>query len=171
MDSILEDKELKRKHVDLQKRFPKNQVYPKCLAALLCGAAIRMKASTVPSGKGCLGNNIGRLVTWECPLRTDSASWKSLESFIQFTSFCSSCNLPDNSIIVFWSSMSFRLASVSKVELWNFRNSSISVRILLMELHENPFADAIILLVEFDDLVLLELLGVRDEKLSRSILR
>ena len=45
MDSILEDKELKRKHVDLQKRFPIYHVYPKCLAALLCGAAIRMKAS------------------------------------------------------------------------------------------------------------------------------
>ena len=39
------------------------------------------------------------------------------------------------------------------------------------ELHENPFADAIILLVEFGVLVLLELLGIRDEKLSRSILR
>ena len=49
-----------------------------------------------------------------------SASWKSLESFIQFTSFCSSCTLPDNSKIVFWSSMSFRLASVSNVELWKF---------------------------------------------------
>ena len=32
-------------------------------------------------------------------------------------------------------------------------------------------ADAIILLVEFDVLVLLELLGVSDEKFSRSILR
>ena len=46
MDSILEDKELKRKHVDLQKRFPIYHVYPKCLAALLCGAAIQKKAST-----------------------------------------------------------------------------------------------------------------------------
>ena len=36
---------------------------------------------------------------------------------------------------------------------------------------ENPVADAIILLVEFCVLVLLELLGVRDEKLSRNILR
>ena len=34
-------------HVDLQKRFPVYHVYPKCMAALLCGAAIRMKASTV----------------------------------------------------------------------------------------------------------------------------
>ena len=83
----------------------------------------------IPSGIGCLGNNIGWLVTWEFPLRTDSASWKSLESFIQFTSFFNSCNLPDNSIIVFWSLMRFCLASVSKVELWNFRNSSISAKL------------------------------------------
>ena len=82
----------------------------------------------IPSGIGWGGKDTGWLVTWEIPLRTDSASWKSLESFIQFTSFCNSCNLPDNSIIVFWSSMSFRLACVSKVELWNFRNSSISIR-------------------------------------------
>ena len=34
-------------HVDLQKRFPKNHVCPKCLAALLCGAAIRKNASTI----------------------------------------------------------------------------------------------------------------------------
>ena len=42
--------------------------------------------------------------------------------------------------------MSFRLAIVSKVELWNFRNSSISVR-FVDELHENPISVAIILLV------------------------
>ena len=48
---------------------------------------------------------------------------------MQFTSFCSSCTLPDNSKIVFWSSISFRLAIVSQVELWNFRHSSISVRL------------------------------------------
>ena len=83
----------------------------------------------IPPGIGWGGNDTGRLVTWEFPLRTDSASWKSLESFIQFTSFCSSCTLPDNAKIVFWSSISFRLAIVSKVELWNFRTSSISVRI------------------------------------------
>ena len=45
-DSILVDEELIKMQVDLQKRFPKNHVYPKCLAALLCGAAIRKKAST-----------------------------------------------------------------------------------------------------------------------------
>ena len=46
IDSILEDKELMKMHVDLQKRFPIFHVCPKCLAALLCGAAIRKNAST-----------------------------------------------------------------------------------------------------------------------------
>ena len=45
IDAILEDKELMKMHVDLQKRFPICHVCPKCLAALLCGAAIR-KVST-----------------------------------------------------------------------------------------------------------------------------
>ena len=82
-----------------------------------------------PSGIGWGGKDTGRLVTWEFPLRTDSVSWNSLESFKQFTWFCSSCTLPDNSKTVFWSLMSFRLASVSKIELRNFRNSFISVRL------------------------------------------
>ena len=100
---------------------------------MLGGPSLRLgdtkECLNIPSGIGWGGNDTGRLVTWEFPLRTDSASWTSLKSFIQFTSFCNSCNLPDNSIIVFWSSMCFRLAIVSKVELWNFRNSSISVRL------------------------------------------
>ena len=33
-------------HVDLQKRFPIYHVYPKCLAALLRGTALRKNAST-----------------------------------------------------------------------------------------------------------------------------
>ena len=45
IDSILEDKELMKMQVDLQKRFPIYHVCPKCLAALLCGAAIRKNAS------------------------------------------------------------------------------------------------------------------------------
>ena len=39
------------------------------------------------------------------------------------------------------------------------------------ELHEIPISVAIILLVEFCVLLLLELLGIRDEKLSRNTLR
>ena len=46
IDSILMDKELMKMHVDLQKRFPLYHVCPKCLAALLCGTAIRKNAST-----------------------------------------------------------------------------------------------------------------------------
>ena len=46
IDSILEDKELMKMQVDLQKRFPIYHVCPRCLPALLCGAAIRKNAST-----------------------------------------------------------------------------------------------------------------------------
>ena len=46
IDSVLEDKELMKMHVDLQKRFPIYHVCPKCLAALLCGSAIRKNVST-----------------------------------------------------------------------------------------------------------------------------
>ena len=79
MDSILEDKDLKKKHVGLQKRFQIFHVYPKCMAALLCGAAVRMGLN-IPSGIGCGGKDTGRLVTWEFPLRTDSAPRKILRT-------------------------------------------------------------------------------------------
>ena len=45
-DAILEDKELMMTHLDLQKRFPIYHVCPKCLAALLCGSALRKNVST-----------------------------------------------------------------------------------------------------------------------------
>ena len=41
IDSILEDQVLMMTHLDSQKRFPKNHVCPKCLAALLCGSAVQ----------------------------------------------------------------------------------------------------------------------------------
>ena len=46
IDAILECKALMMMHLDLQKRFPKNNVCPKCLAALLCGSALRKNVST-----------------------------------------------------------------------------------------------------------------------------
>ena len=46
-DLTLADKVLKKTLLDLQKRFPIYHVCPKCLAALLCGKAIRRKASTI----------------------------------------------------------------------------------------------------------------------------
>ena len=114
-------------HVDLQKRFPMCHVCPKCLAALLCGSASRKNVSTILQ-IGCGGNDTGRLVTWEFPLRTDSASWNSFESFMKFTSFCSSWSLPDNSMTVSWSSMNFFWVNSSKVEFWNFCNSFCFMR-------------------------------------------
>ena len=47
IDAILEDYELMKMQVDLQKRFPIYHVYPKCLAALLCGSAIRKTVATI----------------------------------------------------------------------------------------------------------------------------
>ena len=104
-----------------------------CVSQMLGGPSLRhgvtKECLNIPSGIGCAGNDTDRLVKWKLPLRIDSASWKSLKLFIQFTLFCNSCTLPESFKIVFWFSMSFRLATVSKAELWNFRNSSISVRL------------------------------------------
>ena len=83
----------------------------------------------IPSRIGWGGNDTGRLGTWEFPLRIDSASWNSFESFMQFISCCKSCIRPESSKIVSWSSTNLRLARVSKVELWNFFNSVISLRL------------------------------------------
>ena len=97
IDSIPEDKELVKMHVDLQKTFPDKP----CVSQTLGGPSLRLgdtkECRNIPSGIGCGVNDTGRLVTWAFPLRTDSASWESLESFIQITSFCNSCTLPDNS--------------------------------------------------------------------------
>ena len=46
IDAILEDQELMKMQVDLQKRFPIYHVCPKCLAALLCGSATRKTVAT-----------------------------------------------------------------------------------------------------------------------------
>ena len=104
-----------------------------CVSQMLGGPSLWLGVTkeclNIPSGIGWGGNDTGRLVTWEFPLRIDSASWKSLESLIQFTSFCNSCTRWPSSKIVFSSSMNFRLAIVSNAELWNFCNSFISVRL------------------------------------------
>ena len=107
--------------------------YTICVSQMLGGPSLRLgtpkERLSIPSGIGWGGNDTGWLVTWEFPVRIDSASWSSFESLIQFISFCNSCIRPESSKIVSWSSMSFLLAIVSKAELRNFRNSSISVRL------------------------------------------
>ena len=104
-----------------------------CVSQMLGGRSLQLgipiERLRIPPGTEWGGKETGWLVTWECPLRTDSASWKSLELFIQFTSFCNSCILPVSSRIVSWSSTHLLLAIVSTVEPWNFFNSSISLRL------------------------------------------
>ena len=110
---------------------------------MLGGPSLRLgipkERLSIPPGIGWGGKDTGWLVTWECPLRTDSASWKSFESFIQLISFCNSCILPVSSRIVSWSSAILLLAIVSKVELWNFFNSSISFRLFSWASRKSQF--------------------------------
>ena len=139
MDSIPADKVPKRTQLDLQKTFPDIP----CVSQMLGGPSLRLgiplERLSIPPGTGWGGNDTGWLVTCDFPLRTDSASWKSLESFMQWVSFCNSCILPVSSKIVSWSSTNLRLAIVSKVELWNFFNSSISLRLLSWASRKSQF--------------------------------
>ena len=70
MDSIPADKVLKRTQLDLQKRFPIYHVCPKYLAVHLCGSAFLWNGLAFLQEL----DDTGRLVTWEFPLRIDSAS-------------------------------------------------------------------------------------------------
>ena len=91
---------------------------------------IPIERLSIPPGIGWGEKDTGRLVTWEFPPRIDSASWKSLEIFIQLNSFCNSWFWPVSSRIVSWSSTNLLLVIVSMVELWNFCNSSVALRLL-----------------------------------------
>ena len=111
----------------------KNVSRKPCVSQISGGPSLRLgipiERLIIPSGIGWGGKDTGWLVTWEFPLRIDSASWNSFQSLIQFISFCNSCIRPESSKIVSWSSTNLRLSIVSKVELWNFFNSSISLRL------------------------------------------
>ena len=91
-----------------KKRFPIHHV-SQMLGGLSLRVGIPIERLSVPPGTGWGGKNTGWLVTWQCPLRTESASWKSLESFIQLTWFCSTWILPVSSRIVSRSSINFLL--------------------------------------------------------------
>ena len=70
MDSIPGDKVLWRTPLDLQK-IP-------CVSQMLGGPSLRqgipIERLIIPPGMGCGGKDAGCLVTWECPVSTDSAS-------------------------------------------------------------------------------------------------
>ena len=93
MDSTLADDVLKKTPLDLQITFPDIP----CVSQVSGGPSLRLGIPTerlsIPPGSRKGGSNTGWLGTWCSPLRTDSASLNSLESFIHFPSFCSSCNL------------------------------------------------------------------------------
>ena len=59
MDSILEDTELKRKHVDLQKRFPDIPGVSQMSGSPSLRRGDTKEGLNNPSKTGCLGNNIG----------------------------------------------------------------------------------------------------------------
>ena len=111
------------------KTFPEKPCVSQMLGGPFWRLGIPMERLSIPPGTGWGGKDTGWLSTWECPLRTDSASWKSIESIIQLFSFRNSCILPVSSRIVSRSSTNFLLAIVSTVEPWNRFNSSISLRL------------------------------------------
>ena len=86
MGSTLAHKVLKKTPLDLQKRFP---IYHACPKAYLCGSAFAENGLAFRQDLEKVERRL-LTVTWDCPMRTDSASLKSLESFMQFTSFFSS---------------------------------------------------------------------------------
>ena len=119
---------MKKTPLDFQS-FPINHACPKMLGGQSLRLGIPTERLSIPARISEKRNNAGWLVTWYCPLRTDSASRKSLEPFMQLISFCNSWIQALSSIIVFGSSDNFLLEIVSKVDPWNRFNSSISLRL------------------------------------------
>ena len=95
-----------------------------CVSQMLGGPSLRLgipiERLSIPPGTGWGGKNAGWLETWNCPLRTDSASLKSLESFIQVTSFCSSWTLALSSWKVSWCSINLLLEKF--IECWALKS-------------------------------------------------
>ena len=139
MDSIPADKVLKKTLLDLQKTFPDIP----CVSQMLGGPFLRLgiprERLGIPPRTGWGGKDTGWLTALESPLRTDSASWESIESFIQLVSFCNSCILQMSSRIVSRSLTNFLLATVSNVAPWNRFNSSISLRLFLWASRRSQF--------------------------------
>ena len=139
MDWTVADKVLKKTPMDLQKRFPKHHACPKYLAAYHCGSALPENGLAFRQDLERVGKTVCWLVAWDCPLRTDSVSLKSLESFIQLTSFCSSRILAVSSRIVSRYSINFLLENPSNVDPWNRFNSSISLRLFIWASRRSRF--------------------------------
>ena len=128
MDSILRIRCWRRRGC-ICKTFPDKP----CVSQILGGPSLRLgiprERLSIPPGIGWGGKDTGWLVTWDCPLRTDSASSKSLESFMYLTSFCSSWILAMSSRMVSRSSINLLLENSSNVDPWHRVNSSSSLRL------------------------------------------
>ena len=74
MDLTLADKVLKKTPLDLQRTFPDIPCVSQILGGLSLRLGIPRERLSIPPGSGKGGKNAGWLVTWDCPLRTDSAS-------------------------------------------------------------------------------------------------
>ena len=136
-DWILLEKVMKKTPVDLQKRFPIYHACPKCLATYHCSSAFSQDglASRQWSRKG--GSNTGRLVTWDSPLRTDSASLK-LSRIIQtinfILEFLNSGREFINSVLIFDQSSSRKFIEswpLNSLQFFHLMKTSY-------ELHEDP---------------------------------
>ena len=132
MNSAFWNKVSKSTQENWQKRFQKNHAHSNFQAADFWRGS--------PVGRG---NNAGLLGTWDnCPLRTDSASLHSLESFIHLISLCNSCSLAKSSSIVFWifNQFSFREFINSKLlsplQFFYFMNSTNTgiTKVLVLDL-------------------------------------
>ena len=130
---------MKRTPMDLQKKFPDKPCVIRISGDLSLRLSIPRERLSIPPGFWKGGKNAGWLGTWDSPLRTDSASFKSLESFIQLTSFCGSWILLVSSRIVSRSSTRFPLETVSNVDPWTRFNSSISWRLFIWASRRSRF--------------------------------
>ena len=125
--------------VGFTKTFPEKP----CVSQLSGGLSLWHSNPTerlgTPPGSRKGVSNAGRLGTWNNPLRTDSASLKSLESFIQWTSFWSSWILAVSSWIVSRPPINLLLEKSSNVDPWNRFNSSISWRLFIWASRRSRF--------------------------------
>ena len=138
VDVILADDVLEKTQLDLQKS-PDIPGVSRILGRPIVAARHSQRTTGHSTRNWMRWENIGWLVTWEFPLRTDSASWTSLESFIPLISLCNSWIFPVSSWIVSWSPTNLRLSIVSMVELWNFFNSSVSLKLLSWASRKSKF--------------------------------
>ena len=125
-----------------KKTFPDVPCVSQILGGLSLRLGIRRERLSIPPGSWKGLKNAGWLITWDCPLRTDSTSFKSLESFMQLTSFCSSCILAVSSRIVSRSSTNFLVENPSNVDPWNRFNSSISLRLFIWASRSSRFCSS-----------------------------